>query len=86
MCLRSNDELTFVSGVVSLTLSLRVDRMYDQHLSWNDKLAENDSAEYQQLEFEAGKAVRIFSILTTREDANCAKLMRIFFTFFVFLD
>ncbi len=31
--------------------------MYDQHLSWNDKLAENDSAEYQQLEYEAGKAV-----------------------------
>ena len=47
-------------GVVSLFLSLRVDRMYDQHLSWNDKLAENDSAEYQQLEFEAGKAVSIF--------------------------
>lgn len=44
-------------GVVSLFLSLRVDRMYDQHMSWNDKLAENDTAEYQQLEYEAGKAV-----------------------------
>lgn len=35
--------------------------MYDQHLSWNDKFAENDTAEYQQLEYEAGKAVS-FSI------------------------
>lgn len=45
------------SGVVSLFLSLRVDRMYDQHLAWNEKFAENDTVEYQQLEYEAGKAV-----------------------------
>ncbi|XKL59392.1 hypothetical protein PGB90_000408 [Kerria lacca] len=43
--------------VVSLFLSLRVDRMYDQHLLWNDKLTENDSIEYQQLEYEASKAI-----------------------------
>lgn len=50
-------------GVVSLFLSLRVDRMYDHHLAWNEKFAENDTAEYQQLEYEAGKAVsKIFVI------------------------
>lgn len=46
-------------GVVSLFLSLRVDKMYDQHLSWSDKLADNETAEYQQLEYESGKAVSI---------------------------
>ncbi|XP_065215388.1 uncharacterized protein pwn isoform X2 [Planococcus citri] len=43
--------------VVSLFLSLRVDRMYDLHLSWSDKYTDNDTSEYQQLEYEAGKAI-----------------------------
>lgn len=41
-------------------MSLRVDRMYDQRLTWTEKLQDKDSPEYLQLEYESSNAVSIF--------------------------
>lgn len=49
-----------LTGVVSIVMSLRVDRMYDQRLTWTEKLQDKDSPEYLQLEYESSNAVRIF--------------------------
>lgn len=49
-----------LTGVVSIVMSLRVDRMYDQRLTWTEKLQDKDSPEYLQLEYESSNAVSIF--------------------------
>ncbi|CAG9573809.1 unnamed protein product [Danaus chrysippus] len=42
---------------VSLLVSLRVDRLYDRQISWDDKLSDKESEPYQQLSYEAVKAI-----------------------------
>ncbi|KAL1449129.1 hypothetical protein WDU94_000359, partial [Cyamophila willieti] len=39
--------------IVSIGMSLRVDKMFDQRLTWSEKYKDADSEEYQHLEFEA---------------------------------
>lgn len=58
-----------VIGVVSIVMSLRVDRMYDQRLTWTEKLQDKDSPEYLQLEYESSNAVSI--VLQTVIDLYC---------------
>ncbi|XP_037295958.1 uncharacterized protein LOC115444518 isoform X2 [Manduca sexta] len=43
--------------VVALILNLRVDRLYDRKVTWDAKLADKDSEPYQQLSFEAVRAI-----------------------------
>jgi ATP-dependent phosphoenolpyruvate carboxykinase len=47
----------FSLGIVSIVFSLRVDRMYDNKITWTDKYKDSESQEYQQLEHEAVRAV-----------------------------
>lgn len=43
--------------VVALVLNLRVDRLYDKPLTWDNKLTDKDSELYQQLSYEAIRAI-----------------------------
>ncbi|XP_052757050.1 uncharacterized protein LOC113517977 [Galleria mellonella] len=43
--------------VVALLLNLRVDRLYDRKVSWDAKLADKESDSYQQLSYEAIRAI-----------------------------
>uniref|UniRef100_A0A2S2QSQ5 Sperm flagellar membrane protein n=2 Tax=Sipha flava TaxID=143950 RepID=A0A2S2QSQ5_9HEMI len=43
--------------IVSIVFSLRVDRMYDNKITWTDKYKDSESQEYQQLEHEAVRAI-----------------------------
>ncbi|CAG5005343.1 unnamed protein product [Parnassius apollo] len=43
--------------VVSLLLNLRVDRLYDRKIAWDNKLADKESEPYQQLSYEAVRAI-----------------------------
>ncbi|CAK1549056.1 unnamed protein product [Leptosia nina] len=43
--------------VVSLLLNLRVDRLYDRKVAWDIKLSDKESEPYQQLSFEAIRAI-----------------------------
>jgi len=43
--------------VVSMVMSLRVDRLYDQRLSWSERLRDTESSDYLQLEYEAINAM-----------------------------
>nr|XP_018902435.1 PREDICTED: uncharacterized protein LOC109034002 [Bemisia tabaci] len=43
--------------IVSVVMSMRVDRMHEQRVTWNDKFKDIDSQEYQQLEYEAIRAM-----------------------------
>ncbi|XP_068621790.1 uncharacterized protein pwn [Battus philenor] len=43
--------------VVSLILNLRVDRLYDRKVAWDNKLADKESEPYQQLSYEAIRAI-----------------------------
>lgn len=44
--------------VVSLLISLRVDRLYDRRVAWSHELANKGAEVYQQLSYEAERAVR----------------------------
>lgn len=52
----------FFSGIVSIVFSLRVDRLYDNKITWTEKYKDSESQEYQQLEHEAVRAVREQSV------------------------
>ena len=54
--------LTCVVGIVSIVMSLRVDRLYEQRVTWSDKLRDKDSQEYLQMEYEASRAVSLDSL------------------------
>lgn len=56
----------FFSGIVSIVFSLRVDRLYDNKITWTDKYKDSETQEYQQLEHEAVRAVRMQQIPITR--------------------
>ncbi|XP_050673556.1 uncharacterized protein LOC126971345 [Leptidea sinapis] len=43
--------------VVALLLDIRVDRLYDRKVAWDSKLADKDSEPYQQLSYEAVRAI-----------------------------
>ncbi|KAI5708239.1 hypothetical protein M8J77_018771 [Diaphorina citri] len=43
--------------IVSIGMSLRVDKLFDQRLTWSDKYKDPESEEYQYLEFEAIRAM-----------------------------
>lgn len=44
--------------VVSVMLSMRVDRIYERKVIWADELSDKSSESYQQLSYEAERAVR----------------------------
>ncbi|XP_026325398.1 uncharacterized protein LOC113234311 isoform X2 [Hyposmocoma kahamanoa] len=43
--------------IVSLVLNLRVDKLYDRKIAWDNKLMDKDSDPYQQLAYEAVRAI-----------------------------
>ncbi|XP_026685988.1 sporozoite surface protein 2 [Diaphorina citri] len=43
--------------IVSIGMSLRVDKLFDQRLTWSEKYKDPESEEYQYLEFEAIRAM-----------------------------
>lgn len=43
--------------IVSILLSLRVDKLYDRRVIWADDLGDKSSDSFQQLSFEAERAV-----------------------------
>lgn len=43
--------------IVSVLLSLRVDRLYDRRVVWANELGDRNSDSYQQLSYEAERAV-----------------------------
>lgn len=47
----------FYIGIVSIVFSLRVDRLYENKITWTDKYKDAESQEYQQLEHESVRAV-----------------------------
>lgn len=51
----------YFSGVVSMVTSLRVDRLYDRKVKWQDNLGDPDSEEYRHLSYEASQAVSFFN-------------------------
>jgi hypothetical protein len=60
--------LLFV-GVVSILMSLRVDRLYDRRVVWDGKLQNPESEEYKTLEWESSRAVSIgYRSATTRSE------------------
>lgn len=46
--------------IVSVLLSLRVDRLYDRRVVWANELGDKNSESYQQLSYEAERAVNIY--------------------------
>lgn len=54
--------------VVSMVTSLRVDRLYDRKVRWQDTLKDPDSEEYQQLSYEAGQAIESAMSMTPFSD------------------
>jgi len=46
-------------GIVSLALNLRIDRVYEKRMAWSNALKDADSDEFQQLSWEAVRAVSI---------------------------
>lgn len=53
--------------VVSLLMSMRVDRFYKRRIIWDKQLTDRDSEPYGHLSYEALRAVR-FLLLPTREE------------------
>lgn len=51
-----------IQGIVSIVFSLRVDRLYDSKITWTEKYKDAESQEYQQLEHEAVRAVRVVTL------------------------
>lgn len=51
-------------GIVSIVFSLRVDRLYDNKITWVDKYKDPESQEYQQLEHESVRAVIMIFIFS----------------------
>lgn len=47
----------FPQGVISVVASVQIDKIYDQKITWSDKLRDVDSQEYLQLEYESARAV-----------------------------
>ncbi|XP_060849142.1 protein piccolo [Rhopalosiphum padi] len=43
--------------IVSIVFSLRVDRLYDNKITWTEKYKDSETQEYQQLEHEAVRAI-----------------------------
>ncbi|XP_026281185.1 proline-rich protein 36-like isoform X3 [Frankliniella occidentalis] len=65
--------------IVSLLMSLRVDRMYERRLDWTDKFQDPQSDEYQQLEYEAVMAIDSAMSMTPFSDEFMgARINRIF--------
>lgn len=56
-----------------MLLSLRIDRMYDKHIVWNHDLQDPNSEQYQQLQWEASRAVS-----TTYENKESILLFNIY--------
>lgn len=46
--------------IVSVVVSLRVDKIYDRRVSWNTQLTDYTSEPYQQLSYESIRAVSIY--------------------------
>lgn len=49
----------FISGIVSIVVSIRVDKIYDKKMVWNKDLSDKDSEYYQILAYEANRAVSL---------------------------
>lgn len=65
--IRGKYEMLFFlfSGVVSMLTSVRVDRLYDKKVKWQENLRDPESEDYQQLSYEASQAVSKKSIIFT---------------------
>lgn len=48
---------TSVAEIVSIVVSIRVDKFYDKKIVWDRGLADKDSESYQALAYEANRAV-----------------------------
>lgn len=46
-----------VAEIVSIVVSIRVDKFYDKKIVWDRGLADKDSESYQTLAYEASRAV-----------------------------
>lgn len=46
-----------LSEIVSIVVSIRVDKFYDKKIVWDRGLADKDSEPYQTLAYEANRAV-----------------------------
>jgi len=46
-----------LSEIVSIVVSIRVDKFYDKKVVWDRGLADKDSESYQTLAYEANRAV-----------------------------
>lgn len=49
----------FMIALTGLLVSIRLDRLDNQRLSWSSNYADPTSPDYQQLQWEANKAVKI---------------------------
>ena len=47
----------FVAEIVSIVVSIRVDKIYDKKIVWTNDLGDKDSEFYQTLAYEANRAV-----------------------------
>lgn len=52
-----------LSEIVSIVVSIRVDKFYDKKVVWDRGLADKDSESYQTLAYEANRAVSINKII-----------------------
>ncbi|CAB0017785.1 unnamed protein product [Nesidiocoris tenuis] len=65
--------------VISVVASVQIDKIYDQKITWSDKLRDVDSQEYLQLEYESARAMESAMSMTPFSDAFMgAKLNNIF--------
>ncbi|XP_046974887.1 uncharacterized protein LOC124541103 isoform X1 [Vanessa cardui] len=65
--------------VVSLVLNMRVDRIYDRKMAWDAKLADKESEPYQQLSYEAVRAIdSAFSMTPFSDDFVSGSVNNVF--------
>jgi hypothetical protein len=55
--------IIWFSGIVSLALNLKIDRVYEKKMSWSNALKDQDSDEFQQLSWEVVRAVSQFFLI-----------------------
>lgn len=53
--------LNIIAEIVSIVVSIRVDKIYDKKLIWTPDLEDRDSEFHQTLTYEANRAVSFFS-------------------------
>lgn len=59
IAIHSLHSIFLFSEIVSIVVSIRVDKFYDKKVVWDRGLADRDSESYQTLAYEANRAVSI---------------------------